>query len=232
MCWNSEVSLNTFLFSSFVLILVIYNNNYTQYKIVGFNDLWIYILAGSVISMQLVEFFIWRNINNSFYNNIFSAMGSFLIYFHPFASLMLIKDNPILRFRMILLYFVFLISNFGINLLFHSNQNLKSFFTNYFSSVISKNEHLKWNYLDNKDILHFIFTWGIYLFFFLFSSFYNKKYFIPFFAFILLLIMFYFYSKDGTVGSMWCWIINLFSIYFAVYLLFYLPYKEKMSIVH
>ena len=29
MCWNKEVSLNTFLFSSFVFLLILYNNKYT-----------------------------------------------------------------------------------------------------------------------------------------------------------------------------------------------------------
>jgi hypothetical protein len=39
MCWNKEISLNTFLFSSFVLILIIYNNAYTQYKIKELNNI-------------------------------------------------------------------------------------------------------------------------------------------------------------------------------------------------
>jgi len=30
MCWNAEVSLNTFAFSTFVLGMIIYNNTYTQ----------------------------------------------------------------------------------------------------------------------------------------------------------------------------------------------------------
>lgn len=39
MCWNENVSLNTFLFSSFVLLLIFYNNTYTQYKIKHFTPL-------------------------------------------------------------------------------------------------------------------------------------------------------------------------------------------------
>ena len=37
MCWNEHVSLNTFIFSIFVLLLIAYNNKYTQYKIEMFN---------------------------------------------------------------------------------------------------------------------------------------------------------------------------------------------------
>ncbi len=66
MCWNQHVSLNTFLFSSFILILIIYNNKYTQYKIKELNNVWIYVFFFSFISMQLIEFFIWRNINNKY----------------------------------------------------------------------------------------------------------------------------------------------------------------------
>ena len=70
MCWNSEVSLNTFAFSTFVLGMIIYNNAYTQYKIPELNNIWVYLLLFSVISMQLVEFFVWRNIDNKYYNHL------------------------------------------------------------------------------------------------------------------------------------------------------------------
>ena len=43
MCWNKEVSLNTFIFSIFVLLLIMYNNAYTQYKIEELNSIWVYL---------------------------------------------------------------------------------------------------------------------------------------------------------------------------------------------
>ena len=54
MCWNSQVSLNTFLFSTFVLLLVMYNNYYTQYKIKGMENIWVYVFFMSFITMQLI----------------------------------------------------------------------------------------------------------------------------------------------------------------------------------
>jgi hypothetical protein len=45
MCWNKDISLNTFLFSSFVLGLIMYNNAYTQYKIVELNNVYAYIFC-------------------------------------------------------------------------------------------------------------------------------------------------------------------------------------------
>ena len=41
--WNKDISLNTFLFSSFVLLLIIYNNTYTQYKINELENIWMYL---------------------------------------------------------------------------------------------------------------------------------------------------------------------------------------------
>ena len=49
MCWNENVSLNTFLFSSFVLLLIMYNNAFTQYKINELNNVYIYIYCISHI---------------------------------------------------------------------------------------------------------------------------------------------------------------------------------------
>ena len=74
MCWNEHVSLNTFLFSSFILLLIIYNNAYTKYKIEELNNINIYIFLASIIFIQLIEFFIWRNMNNKYYNNFFSIL--------------------------------------------------------------------------------------------------------------------------------------------------------------
>ena len=49
MCWNKDVSLNTFLFSSFVILLIYYNNTYTKYKVAEFNSIWVYVFFGSFI---------------------------------------------------------------------------------------------------------------------------------------------------------------------------------------
>lgn len=59
MCWNASVSLNTFLFSSFVLALIIYNNLFTKYKIHELNNIWVYLFLSSFVFMQLIEFCIY-----------------------------------------------------------------------------------------------------------------------------------------------------------------------------
>ena len=61
MCWNQYVSLNTFLFSTFILLLIFYNNKYSIYKIKELNNIYAYFFLMSFITMQLIEFFIWKN---------------------------------------------------------------------------------------------------------------------------------------------------------------------------
>ena len=97
MCWNASVSLNTFLFSSFILGLIIYNNLFTKYKIQHLNNIWAYLFLSSFILMQLIEFFIWKNINNKFYNNIFSICATLLLIIQPIISIMIITNIKITR---------------------------------------------------------------------------------------------------------------------------------------
>ena len=210
MCWNENVSLNTFLFSSFVLLLIFYNNTYTQYKIKHFNSVWNYLFFISFISMQLIEFFIWRNINNTFYNHIFSTMAALLIFIQPVISLMLLPDIS-LRNNLLVTYSVFFIPYF-----------IYKFITNNMKSQISNKGHLVWLFFDTNMLLFF--GW---LFFFLFSFFYTRSVNTLIFGIVLFFISYYNYYKDNTIGSMWCWVVNSSMFFYAFYLLFYLPFCEK-----
>ena len=213
MCWNKDVSLNTFLFSSFVLGLIIYNNKYTEYKINELNDIYVYIFFMSFILMQLFEFFIWRNINNKIYNKIFTILATLLLLFQPISTNMLITDK-ILQENMLIIYLAFVIP-------FASYK----FITKNINSSVSKLGHLKWNmlldtynnFIDNILIIF----WFI---FFLFPLFYQKKTYGFLFGFITLIITSYIFYKDKTIASMWCWVVNSVMVYYAVYLLFYLPF--------
>jgi len=213
MCWNESVSLNTFLFSSFVLALIIYNNSYTKYKIQELNNIWVYFFLASIIFIQLIEFFIWRNINNKFYNNIFSIAATLLLLIQPIASMMLLS-NIELRNLLIILYLSFVIP-----------YSIYKFSTIHVHSVISQDGHLRWIFVQASPIIFFL-----WLFFFLFSIFYDKKWTFLIFAVTSLLSAYINYKNDHSVGSMWCWSVNLFAIYYVFYLLIYLPFLEKQNI--
>jgi len=210
MCWNEHVSLNTFSFSSFILLLILYNNTYTQYKIKEFDTIWVYLFYISFISMQLIEFFIWRNIDNKFYNHIFSIMAAILIFIQPLITLMFLS-NILLRNNLIAAYLIFFIPYF-----------IYKFITNDMKSRISNKGHLVWLFFDTNMLL-FV-GW---LFFFLFGLIYTKQFYGTLFGITLFLISSYNYFTDKTIGSMWCWIVNSIMIYYAFYLLLYLPFCEK-----
>jgi hypothetical protein len=214
MCWNSQVSLNTFLFSTFVLLLVMYNNYYTQYKIKGMENIWVYVFFMSFITMQLIEFFIWRNLDNKYYNNLFSTIAMLLLFIQPICSLMMMSDKKI-RNKLILIYMV--ISILYITTIW------KNILNN--SSVKNKNGHLEWKF-GNFSSIYLIFWFLLF-----FTSFvYEKNCSGLIFGISILLISIYNYSKNNTFESMWCWSVNSCMLYYAFILLIYLPYIEHKNL--
>ena len=83
MCWNSEVSLNTFLFSFSVLILIYINRN-GKYKLEHFHSKYVYLYFFSIIIMKLLEFFLWKNIDKKKMNRLLSIIGLIIILSQPF----------------------------------------------------------------------------------------------------------------------------------------------------
>ena len=212
MCWNQYISLNTFVFSIFVLLLIVYNNKYSPYKLNELNSIYAYFFLMSFITMQLIEFFLWRNLNNKDLNKLFSILGALLLLLQPVASLTLLKDID-LRNKMLSLYVIPAFSYF-----------IYEFNNKEFLTVISKTGHLKWYWVDlsgNKQIL--LIAW---LFFLFFSIFYNKYYLALAYTVVLLIISLYSYQKDGSFGSLWCWSINSLMLFYAIKLLVILPYKQ------
>jgi hypothetical protein len=218
MCWNKQVSLNTFIFSFGVLLLIIYNNLFTQYKIKELNNFWIYIFLSSIIFVQLLEFFIWNNMNNPFFNQLFTTLVIILTLLQPVFAIILITNQK-LRENM-LSFYTFTAIPFVIYL----------FNTTKIESVVSSLGHLQWGIPKNKSsrIMNyfsylFLLVW---LFCMLFPLFYIKNYFLLLLGIFTLLVSVYYYYKDNSMRSLWCWLTNIVSIYYACYLLFYLPFYK------
>jgi hypothetical protein len=213
MCWNKEVSLNTFLFSSFVFLLILYNNKYTFYKIPEFDRFWLRIFMAIVILIQLVEYFIWTNIDNIFYNKLFTNVALLIIFCQPITTIMNIDDKKIKKILFIS-YLVLMIPFFILNY----NKNIYS--------TISSNKHLNWNLINHENKFTKIIGLA-WIFFFLFPLFYQKHQLGFLFGILTLIMMSYNYMNNNTLESMWCWIVNFIMIYYAGYLLFYLPFMKK-----
>ena len=163
--------------------------------------------------MQLIEFFICRNIDNKFYNHIFSTMAAMLIFIQPVASLMLLP-NISLRNNLVFAYLVLSIPYFTYK---YINNNMKS--------RISNKGHLVWLFFDTNMLLFFV-----WLFFFLFSFIYTQDFYGLIFGMVLFAVSYYNYYKDKTIGSTWCLAVNSIMIYYAFYLLLYLPFCEKKKL--
>jgi hypothetical protein len=207
MCWNKDVSLNTFLFSSFVFLLILYNNKYSIYKIKEFENIWFCLFSISVFSMQLVEYFLWIYLNNKFYNYILTKIALLLVIFQPISAIMLI---PYKKIKYITLgTYLFLLS---ISIIISQKDKI---FT-----IKSNNNHLNWRFINYNYKLFF------YCVFVFFSLFLYKYYIGIFFGMFLLIISLYNYYNDLSFGSMWCWMLNSVSILYVFYLLFYLPFKK------
>lgn len=219
MCWNENVSLNTFIFGTATLMFIWYNNNYTQYKITVFNNLLFYFVFFSYTSMQLIEFFLWKSINtkNKIMNKIFSILGWILIrLFQPLSILLVIpKEYDIMKYLLFIIYFSLLII-----------VHLYKYFYNplEFKTLIDKNGHLYWKWTDLYNYEQIIFIFYIIIFFTLFLSY-------PIYTlFNALFLLYSFLVYKNSFGSMWCWISNLILIYFLIKILFILPFNEKGEI--
>jgi hypothetical protein len=198
MCWNQKVSLNTFLLSLFGISLALFNNVIKFYE---------YLYFLSFISMQLLEYFAWGNLNNKKMNNFLSKIGLFIIFLQPiFFTLSCDMDNKI-KTSIIELYLVFCIF-------------CLLYFPVDFSMNKEKNGHLAWNWLRFPTII--IFIW---LSFILGLILYKKEYF-KFGAYsIIILSIYYTYYKSNTWGSLWCWISNIL----AIQLIFKVFFDTNMS---
>lgn len=200
MCWNASVSLNTYFLGLFASFLSYYNGESSFLGIVFYQ---------SVLIMQLIEYFIW---SKTFSNKLLSQLALFIIVIQPICNIINITTKPEYIPYVLISYilFILIVFTFIIPL-----QDID------FSSVPSMNGHLSWKWLQ----------WNIYVlliwYIFLISRWIIDKLYLPFIIVSIFLIVSIILFKDTyTWGSMWCWICNLFSLYF----LFSVFYKDFCTI--
>ena len=186
MCWNSKVSLNTFLFSLFGVSFAYFNNNIRIFQFLYFI---------SFISIQLMEYFAWENLHDKKMNELLSKVGLFLIFIQiPFFVLSSSDVDNKLKTIIIGVYLMF--SLFVI-----------SYFTIDFSMHKAANGHLAWNWLEFPTYIILIwlsFIFGLFL--------YQKQYLKFGLYAIIILAIYYTYYQSNTWGSLWCWIANLLAL--------------------
>ena len=213
MCWNQDISINTFVFSCLVLVFIYYTNTFTRYKTPLFDNPVVYLFFLSVVSMQLIEFFLWRNLKSPVINKYLSKLASFLFILQP-LFLILIIPTLATRYMMLFIYSIYMLTY-----LFYK----KMYSPVNFHTSVGKNGHLSWEFVNLKGF-ETIFAL-LYLLIYLSAIFMVNNHLLIIFlipAFIISL----FYYKDQTFGTMWCWISNLFLLYLIINILIIQPYLE------
>jgi len=218
MCWNADVSLNTFLFSCLALGFVYYTNTYTQYKTPLFDNPIAYVAFMSFVGIQLVEYFLWRNLKSREWNRVFSTIGLGLLYLQPFLFLLLTTNQAI---KTILLY---------VYAGYIAIQLLGFYYMGSISPYITvKNQHLRW-YIHEKmesypTTVNIVFLSNIlWLSIYAYSVYQIAEYLFLAFGISTILLSIIIHKQDW--GSMWCWMANTYMIWLVFRILIVLPYYE------
>ena len=186
MCWNAEVSLNTFIYGTIAAIIVLSLNKIPIRSI---------LLVYTVSLIQLMEYFTWKNINNNELIHYLSITGAFILL----LQVLLISNNNLKNKEQLFSYiFIFILTIIAFN---HNFENKK------FHMEKGENGHLKWLWADLPVplLISGLLLW-------IYPPIKNKNYISTLFIITTLTISFYYYYKYKTWGSMWCYIGNSFWI--------------------
>jgi len=207
MCWNAQVSLNTFIFATFAAVLSLAN---------GFN--WRIVLFIYVYStMQFVEYMLWGTIGGTgsggknmvtdvATNRLWSIVGLALILAEPYFAINVIEgglNKERARKRQIKWIMYILYTALVLYVIFGTRHD--------FRTTVGANGHLIWHW----DIsMRVALLWCVFL---IAPFIIQKEWIIVAIGVTLFLYSMWAYGKYGTFGSMWCW--------FVVALWFYVFWK-------
>jgi hypothetical protein len=215
MCWNADISINTFIFSSFALVFIYISNTYTRYKVEGFTTLFVYFYFFLFVSIQLFEYFIWKNLNNKRMNTFFSKVGFFIIFLQ--TLLVNFLAEPIYQSYLFIYFFIFFVSLITYKHLYNPFD---------FRTVVAPSGHLSWEWLrfTGYEKIFFLVGLSFYLIPWILSK--NVQYLNIYLLIITFIVTYMLLKKDNTYGSMWCWVFNLMMIFYVIQILIVLPFCE------
>ena len=178
MCWSADGSLKTYALAMALGVIHHYKGNM---------DPVILLLLVVFAHMQLVEYFLWKNLTVPSVNQLWSAVGVGLIVMQPLVSAMLLPDD--MRNK------AWLITLTGTALyLLTTKVDL--------STEVGTNGHLKWNWVPS-----FKSPWALAWLTMLLAPLWITGHRVAFmFTLFTYFISAYFNDKYGTAGSYWCWI--------------------------
>lgn len=166
---------------------------YAAYFIWRQNKLWALGFWMSFTSIQLVEYFLWNNLKSMPINVFWSWVSVVLVCIQPFLSIMSSQIHK--KFSIVMAYFLFVAC-----MILHT-KNVRT--------KVGPRGHLLWQWITNYPIWVMI-VWSCFL---LAPMFFSTNKLSGVFTFFVLLVSWYYYYKDGTWGSMWCWMATMASFY-------------------
>jgi len=188
MCWNANVSLNTYIFGLFATMFGYLNNKITFTGLL-FTQTW--------LSMQLIEYFIW---NKTFSNRTLSQIAFVFVACQPLFGILSISNSisnaNFIKYGVLVSYACFAI----ITMTTHPWSKID------FTSTPAANGHLAWNWLKypNTSLL-------IWFMFLSIKFIVNKEWFILSLVTVSAALTYSLYHKTFTWGSLWCWACNFVS---------------------
>ena len=190
MCWNASVSINTYIFGTFASIFAYIN---------GVLSLPSLIFYQIIVSIQLIEYFIW---SKTFPNSVLSQLAYIVILVQPIIGIIgleLSKDMTYIKYILLACYLCFA----TIVMYMYPWSKID------FRSTPGPNGHLAWHWLTFS--LPIVIIWVL----FLATRMIIYKEFIFLILYLILVVITYvLYNKTHTWGSLWCWASNAMAIVF------------------
>lgn len=179
MCWNADVSMKSFIIGLSAIIIGAAAGISTP----------LLLFYSTIVCMQLVEYVVWKNINDK--NVIFNASiaAIFLLWLQPIFAMLTMTNYKMIS---IIAYCI-------IGLLY---QLYDKWDLSQLKMYPGKDGHLVWKWLEGNRGLWIYFIFLLTPVFFMVSK--------EMIALILLTLFasLYGYYTTNTWGSMWCWLIN------------------------
>lgn len=185
MCWNADISLNTFLFSTFAVLLATFNG------ILPWMEALYYM---SFISMQLSEYIAWKDLSDT---RFASLMGLSLILVQPLLNILSIPSWSPLKEQLLIAYILFI----GCVMVYVVYRGVELRMSK------ASNGHLTWHWLKFPGV--FLWIWVIFI---LTPSLIVRNYIQFTVNVIVVSVVYYTYIQSNTWGSIWCWVANALSI--------------------
>jgi hypothetical protein len=199
MCWNAEVSFQSFLIGIGAIGLA-------YQKGLSFPTT---LFSLTIVLMQLIEGVVWSYYDNKTVNFIASFLASLLLWLQPVASILTLQSKLAQDFLYLYLGLSLAGTLFSLN-----TANMSE----TYSMKRGANGHLVWNWLkkDTKTAIS-LFVYFLFLFGPLAIS---KEWTVLLLSLTTLAFSLYSYWNENTWGSMWCWIVNYIVVGICGYQIF------------